>query len=275
MSRVQEPTMSFPYLPVLLRSAFLDLSHWLQKRSAARLPWLLTGILFARGRRTVTSWFRAAGIRDDHRQGYVTVCAAGRAAYSMALTVQAAVRPLPARQRLLLGIDDTPTPRYGPCIEGCGIHHNPSPGPAGEQYVYGHVWVVLAALARHPQWDTIALPVQSQLYIRAKDVAQLPPERPHPFRTKLELATEQLRWLLPWVRRAFVQRWVAVDGGSAKNLFWRPAKQDGWVVTSRLRQDAALWSVPEVTPPHERGPGRPPIYGKRRIALAKRAGHKR
>lgn len=267
--------MSFSYLPTLLRSAFLDLAHWLQKRSAARLPLLLTGILFARGRRTVTSWFRAAGIRDDHRQGYVTVCAAGRAADSMALTVQAAVRPLLDRQRLLLGIDDTPTPRYGPHVEGCGIHHNPSPGPAGEPCVYGHVWVVLAALARHPQWDTIALPVQAQLYIRAKDVAQLPPERSRPFRTKLELATEQLRWLLPWVQSAFAQRWVAVDGGYAKKPFLRPAKQDGWVVISRLRKDAALWSVPEVIPPHERGPGRPPIYGKRRIALAKRAGHKR
>ena len=33
--------------------------------------------------------------------------------------------------------------------------------------------------------------------------------------------------------------------------------------------------MPEGIPPHERGPGRPPIYGKRRIVLAKRAGHKR
>src|SRR5262245_4633614 len=109
--------MSFSYLPALLTSAFLDLAHRLQTRSEARLPLLLTGILFARGRRTVTSWFRAAGIRDDHRQGYVTVCAAGCAANSMALTVQAAVRPLLDRQRLLLGIDDTPTPRYGPRVE--------------------------------------------------------------------------------------------------------------------------------------------------------------
>src|SRR5262249_13649672 len=94
------------------------------------------------------SWFRAAGISDDHRQGYVTVCAAGRAANSMALTGQAAVRPLLDRQRLLLGIDDTPTPRYGPRVEGCGIHHNPSPGPAGEPYVYGHVPGRLRRLAR-------------------------------------------------------------------------------------------------------------------------------
>jgi hypothetical protein len=61
--------------------------------------------------------------------------------------------------RLLLAIDDTPTPRYGPCVEGCGTHHNPSPGPAGAKYVYGHVGVTLAALARHPDRGTLAWPL--------------------------------------------------------------------------------------------------------------------
>jgi hypothetical protein len=101
--------MVFSYLSALLKSAFLDLAHWLHKRFAARLPLLLTGIRFARGRRTVTSWFRAAGISDDHRQGYVTVCAAGRASNSMALTIQAAVRPLLDRQRLLPSHTSTAT----------------------------------------------------------------------------------------------------------------------------------------------------------------------
>ena len=59
--------MPFSHLPALLASAFLDLAHWLHKRSAARLPQLLLGILFARGRRTVTAWFRAAGITDEFR----------------------------------------------------------------------------------------------------------------------------------------------------------------------------------------------------------------
>jgi hypothetical protein len=59
--------MPLSQLPALLATAFADVAHWLQKRSAARLPLILTGILFARGRRTVTSWFRAAGITDDFR----------------------------------------------------------------------------------------------------------------------------------------------------------------------------------------------------------------
>jgi hypothetical protein len=27
----------------------------------------------------------------------------------------------------LFALDDTPTPRYGPCVEGAGLHHNPTP----------------------------------------------------------------------------------------------------------------------------------------------------
>src|SRR5690242_20440598 len=190
--------MALSHLPALLASAFRDLAYWLQKRSAARLPLLLVGILFARGRRTVTSWFRAAGIAEDFRPAYATVCAVGRASDHVAISALHAVRPLLGSGRLRVAIDDTPTGRYGPCVEGAGIHHNPSPGPAGEKYVYGHVWVTLAALARHPSWGTLALPLQGQLYIRQADLDQLPPERARPFRTKLEMAAAQLAWLKTW-----------------------------------------------------------------------------
>src|SRR5262245_17453501 len=266
--------MPFSHLPPFLTSAFAQLAHWLDRRSALRLPLLLCGILFATGRRTVTSWFRGCGITDEFRPAYTTVCEAGRRADHLALSVFHAVRPaLANRKRLTVAIDDTPTARYGPEVEGCGTHHNPTPGPAGEKYVYGHVWVMLAALARHLEWGTIALPLQAQLYIRSADVAKLPPERKRPFRTKLELAAQQLRWLRPWVQRHFEQLWVAVDGGYAKKPFLRPAAEQGWVVVSRLRKDAALFSVPKPRRPGQCG--RPRIYGERRISLAKRAGQKR
>jgi hypothetical protein len=263
--------MPFSHLPAFLTSTFSRLAHWLDKRTAARLPGLLAGVLFARGNRTVTSWFRAAGITTEFRQGYVTVCAVGREAEHMALSiVNDVVGPLLRGKRLMVAIDDTPTKRYGPFVEGAGIHHHPSPGPAGEEHLYGHVWVTLAALARHPDWGTIALPLQAQLYIREVDVARLPPERPRPFRTKLELAAGQLRWLKPWVANDFEELWAVVDGGYAKRPFLRPARQGGWVVVSRLRKDAHLCDLP----PSERRPGQRgpmPTYGKNRICLAELA----
>jgi DDE superfamily endonuclease len=267
--------MPFAHLPPLLTSAFAALAHWLQKRSAARLPLLLVGILFARGRRTVTSWFRAAGIAADFRPAYTTVCAVGHATNHMALSTLHTVEPLLGSGRLRVAIDDTPTGRYGPCVEGCGIHHNPSPGPAGEKYLYGHVGVTLAALARHPDWGTLALPLQGQLYLRQADLDKLPPERSRPFRTKLEMAAQQLVWLNTWAGYHFAERWAVVDGAYAKRPFLRPAQEQGFTVVSRLRKDAALWSLPEPVPPEARGPGRPPTYGKQRLSLAKRAGQKR
>jgi hypothetical protein len=266
--------MALSHLPHGVGSFFGELAHWLDKRSAARVPALLLGMLLASGRRTVTSWFRAADIREGWRQGYVTACAIGRQVEHVAITVEHSVQPVLDPKRLLLGIDDSPTARYGPFVEGAGIHHNPTPGPAGHKHVYGHVWVILSALAQHPSWGTIPLPLQAQLYIRSCDIDKLPPERRRPFRTKLELASEQLRWLKPWVQGDFEEYWVAVDGAYAKRPFLLPARKAGWVVVSRLRKDAALWDLPPTQRrPGQRGPM--PTYGKKRISLAKRAGQKR
>jgi hypothetical protein len=49
-------------------------------------------------------------------------------------------------RRVLLGVDDSPTPRYGPKVQGAGIHHNPTPGPTDQKFFYGHVWVTIALL---------------------------------------------------------------------------------------------------------------------------------
>jgi hypothetical protein len=173
--------MALAHRPALRTSAFAALAYWLHQRSAARLPLLWYGILFARGRRTVTSWSRAAGITDDFRPAYTTVAAVGRRANCLARGALHTIQPLLDNRRLRVAIDATPTARYGPAVEGAGIHHNPSPGPAGAKYVSGHVWVTPAALAQHPDRGTLAWPVLAQLYIRAADREKLPPNAPGPF----------------------------------------------------------------------------------------------
>jgi hypothetical protein len=265
--------MPLSHLPAWLSRVFARLACYLDRRSAARLPVLLLGMLLASGRRTATSWFRAAGISAEFRPAYRTIYAVGRKVESVALSAWATVQPcLTHSRRLLVAIDDSPTQRYGPCVEGAGIHHNPTPGPAGEKFLYGHVWVSLAALAKHPRWGTVALPLLANLYVRHKDLPKLPKEYGWGFHTKLELAATQLEQLAPLAERHFEERWVVVDGGYAKRPFLKAARQLGFTVISRLRKDAALWSLPDPI----RRPGQPgplPTYGKQRLDLAKRAGH--
>jgi hypothetical protein len=261
-----------------LSAWFAALAGVLDRRSAPRLLRLLVGALFARGRRTVTAWFRACGITTDFRPAYHALWAAGRRAEGLAGRLLAEVlRPLLAGlpgDRLLFALDDTPTPRYGPRVEGAGTHHNPSPGPAGERFLYGHVWVTLALVARHPLWHTLALPLRALLYVRAKDVPALPRHYRWRFRTKLELAVELVRRLPDWLGRTGKALWLVADGAYAKRPFLRPLRELGWVVVSRLRRDADLRDLPPARPPRGRR-GRRPTYGRNRLDLAKRAGQRR
>ena len=254
---------------------FFQLAWALDRRSGARLVRLFLGAVLARGRRTVTSWIRAAGLSAEFRPAYTAVAAAGRRADLIAAQLACAVvKPLAAGvARLTLALDDTPTPRYGPHVQGAGIHHNPTPGPAGSAFVYGHVWVVLGLLLDHPRWGMTALPLLARLYVRAKDLTSIDPWHRPPFRTKLELAVELVRWAVQWLGHWGPALWLAVDGAYAKAGFLKPLKALGVTVVSRLRKDAALSTVPGPRRPGQRGRRR--TYGDRRLDLAKRAGQRR
>jgi hypothetical protein len=259
------------------RQWFARLAAALDRRSAPRLALLSLGAVLARGRRTVTTWIRAAGLSDQFRPCYTAVAAAGKKAESIAAhLVATVVRPLVSGAgRLTLAVDDTPTRRYGPHVQGAGIHHNPTPGPAGAPYVYGHVFVVLGLLLTHQAWGVIALPLLARLYIRKVDLPGIAPKHRPEFCTKLELAVELLRWAKTWLGALGKPLWVVADGAYAKKEFLKPAISLGMTVVSRLRCDAALWSLPPVIPPGQKGPGRPRIYGTERVSLAKRGGQRR
>src|SRR4051794_10761475 len=254
---------------------FSRLASALDPRSGPRLAWLLVGAVLARGRRTVTSWIRAAGLSDVYRPCYTTVAAAGRRADSIAARLaHEGVKPLLASSaRLVFALDDTPTERYGRYVQGAGVHHNPTPGPAGSPFVYGHVWVVLGLLAGHPAWGVVALPLLARLYVRRKNLGSIDPKHRPPFRTKLELAVELMRWAVRWLGFLGKAVWVVADGAYAKAPFLKPMRSLGVTVVSRLRRDAALWTPPGPRQPGQRGRHR--VYGERRIDLAKRAGHRR
>ena len=247
----------------------------LDVRSAPRFACLLLGAVLARGRRTVTSWIRAAELSPEFRPCYNTIAAAGKRTGDIAaqLTHDALKPILNDASRFVFAIDDTPTPRYGPEVQGAGVHHNPTPGPAGGPFVYGHVWVVLALLSTHPIWGVIALPLLAKLYVRRKDLGGIDePHRPA-FATKLEMAVELVCWAKTWLGSRGKPLWVVTDGAYAMAAFLKPLIGLGVVVVSRLRKDAALWSVPGPKPAGRRGRQR--IYGEQKLNLAMRAGQTR
>lgn len=259
-----------------------DWSEWsqwlaagLHARNRWRLPVLLLGILFAQGRRTVTTWLRAAGVSADYQDYYYFLATLGRKINSVATQLAVLVlKTLPLPDRLLAVIDDTPTKRYGPKVEGADIHRNPTPGPADQKYLYGHIWVTLSLAVRHPCFGALALPLRAMLYVRRKTMAKIPKWRGWTFATKLVLAARLVEWIAPIVQRAGKTLWIAVDGGYAKAPFLKRAVRAGVTVVGRLRKDAALRDLPRKLRRGERRRGRPPKYGKNKISLAKRAAHR-
>jgi hypothetical protein len=258
-------------------------SQWLaaglHARNRWRLPVLLVGILFAGGRRTVTTWLRAAGISDDFDDYYYFLAALGRKTESIATQLVALVLgTLPLSERMLLVIDDSPTKRYGPKVEGADVHHNPTPGPAGQPFLYGHIWVTISLALRHPAWGPLALPLRAMLYVRQQTLATIPKSRGWPrFATKLQLAARLVEWIVPLLKKAGKIVWLVVDGGYVKRPFLRRIlKLSNVVVVGRLRKDAHLRDLPpKLKHGQRRRRGRPRKYGTNRISLAKRAGHGR
>jgi hypothetical protein len=262
-------------LPTEVASWITQLSGLLHGRLAWRLLPLLVGALFAQGRRTVASWLRGGQLGADFKAYYYFLGSLGRNVKSIAAALlRIAVRVIVPGDRILLALDDTPTKRYGPCVEGAGIHHNPTPGPAEQKFLYGHVWVTLSWVVRHGLWGTIGLPLLAMLYVRQKNLGSIAPWYKVKFQTKLEQAAELVEWAAQTLRGVGKSLWIVADGAYAKRPFLRRALAAGVVVVSRLRKDAALWSVPETIAPGQRGKGRPRKYGKDRISLAKRAGHR-
>jgi hypothetical protein len=200
-----------------MRFAVAAMQGALDRRVAFRLAIIISGMLLADGRRTASSWFLAAGVPDDWDQFYDCLIHIGKRSCELGLVVLGLVVQKLAPDlaaRVVVALDDSPTKRYGPRVEGAGVHHNPTRGPADGEWLYGHVWVTLACWARHPRWGTIAMPLRSSLYVREKDVPKLDQERGWQFQTKHQLGVALVQWfvkeLTSWKRE--VKIWLVADG---------------------------------------------------------------
>jgi hypothetical protein len=155
-------------------------------------------------------------------------------------------------------------------VEGANVHHNPTPGPADGSWLYGHNWVCLALLLKHPLGGVIGLPLQSLLYVRNCGVKALNARHGWKFRTKHELGVELVLRLAAWLRcfGSAIRIVLTADGAYAAKPLIRPLLKAGIIIVSRLRRDARLFDLPVREKPRR---GRPRVYGKNRISLARRA----
>ncbi|TWT77158.1 IS701 family transposase [Neorhodopirellula pilleata] len=252
------------------------MSRLLDRRIAFRLPIIFAGAMLAGGRRTAASWFRCAGVKDDWDRFYELLQTIGKNAASMMVPLLGFVLTKfdPGEQgHWTLMIDDSPTKRFGPCVEAANIHHNPTPGPGDGEWLYGHNWVCLALALGHPSFGVIALPLLSLLYVRRVGIEALQTRHGWEFRTKHELALDLCQRVMGVLggigsKAGFV---VVFDGAYAAKSLVRPLIAQGATVVTRIRRDAKLFDLP-VNKIGQRG--RPRKYGQSRISLAKRAGHR-
>src|SRR4029077_410560 len=259
----------------------VEWSEWVEYLAAGlhsetrwRLPLVVVGVVLARGRRTVTSWLRGAGLVRDRSNYYYFISTLGRKAEIVAeRLLYLLANHLPLGARVILAIDDSPTPRYGPRVEGAGLHHNPTSGPDDHKFVYGHLWVTLALVVRHPLWHAIGLPLRALMYVKRKDLPALAGRVNWPFRTKLQMAAELIEWAYKLLVQTGRTVYVVTDGAYAyRPLLKRILPLKGLTFVSRLRRDAGLRSLPPARKPGQRGGRR--IYGREKISLAKRAAHR-
>jgi hypothetical protein len=258
-----------------LGAAVVKMAGTLDARMSFRLAIIVAGMLLADDRRTASSWFVAAGVLDDWDRFYDALISIGRQSRDVSeVVLRLVIEKLDPGSggRITLAIDDTPEKRYGRSVEGAGVHHDPTPGPAGGEFCYGHNWVSLAWLAKHPRWGVIALSLRSLLYVREVDVPQLDAKRGWIFATKHQLAAQLVTWFVTTLRSWKLERivWIVVDGAYAARPFHDAALAAGAVVVSRLRKDAALFDLPPARTPGQRG--RPRKLGAK-LSLAKRAAH--
>lgn len=260
--------------PANWKSWVKEISSCLHGRSKWRLGVILFGIIFAQGPKTVTSWLRAASIGKGFQEFYYFLATVGQKTKEVANELLKIVfrRLLRGVDKVVAAIDDSPTRRYGPKVEGAGFHHDGTSKPTDQTFLYGHCWVTLALVVQHSRWGTIGLPLLSKLYIRACDVLKLPAEYGWAFKTKLALAAELVAWLHAFCVSIAKQLWVVFDGGYSKRNFLKELR-DGIVGVGRLRHDAALRDLPAARRSGQRGA--PRKYGLNRISLARRAGQRR
>src|SRR5262249_61253313 len=123
-------------LPPDLGLWLVQMAYALHGRLAFRLAILMTGLLFGRGRRTVASWLRAAGIGKGFKNYYYFLGSLGRNIKFVGGILLGKLRRAPILGgRVLLARGESPKKRFCKWGGGGGVAHNTNPRPAHNKFL--------------------------------------------------------------------------------------------------------------------------------------------
>src|SRR5829696_3831108 len=118
-------------MPAVVSALLGHLAACLDRRTRPRFWSVFFGLLLCREkRRTASAWFRADRIGHDFRRAYDALGSVGRRIGSLSPVLLTATGRVAGAtgERAVFALDDTVTKRYGPCVEGAGVHRNRRPG---------------------------------------------------------------------------------------------------------------------------------------------------
>jgi hypothetical protein len=250
----------------LFQNIAQQLADKLPKKTRSYFLAFITGILLAIAkRRTVTTWLQAAQISNNFQRAFYHMPNIGRKSIPLFenmldIILEKFADIFETTTYIRITLDDSPTKRYGRKVEGAGYHHNPTPGKTDAKLCYGHSWVVAALVVAHPLFGEISFPIAAELYLRQKEIDKLKNKYDRTFQTKTAMAVAMIKRLVPRFSRFEKKIEIIVDGGYAKDTVLLPlGKLDNVITITRLRRDAALFSIPPKLA--KQGRGRPRVYG--------------
>jgi hypothetical protein len=218
-------------------------------------PWLLCA-----GQRCIT---RLAALGDYRRSlsGYYRFLSDGK--FRLRVFFECLFRLIVKTFKLTeltLVVDDTLCPKWGKGIFGTGsfFDHAARPRPG---YIWGHNWVVLAAVVQMGPVCWVALPFWISMY-RSKSSCPAAA-----FRTRHELTEEALQAVRSWFSGPIE---LLADGAYNNESILKPCTALQIVLVSRIRSDARLRN-PHPPKRRRKRRGRKPTYGPWLLKLSRLA----
>ncbi len=249
----------------------------LHARIGFRLPIVIAGAMLARGRRTASSWFRAAGVKDDWDRFYELLVSAGKVATSLALPLLRLIvkrfDPGPDGY-LTLAVDDSPTKRFGRHVDAptfIVIRRLVQSLANGCMVIIGCAslcsWFILIGASLLCLCSRCCMCVSAMLLRWMLNLTGN--FKPNTRCASNDQAGEQLV-ASPGSQAKLL---VAFDGAYAAHELISSLNMMNITVVSRSRSNAKLFDLPPARKPGTRG--RPRKYGFNRIYLSSRFGHKK